>query len=64
MKQLNAIIFFLMPIIMLVIAYIDMRFLFIPAVTYYLWFFSEYDDLVYSRRHKKIGYRPTNQSQR
>lgn len=53
MKQLNAIIFFLMPIIMLVIAYIDIRFLFIPAVTYYLWFFSEYDDLVYSRRHKK-----------
>lgn len=64
MKQLNAIVFFLMPIVMLIVAYIDIRFLFIPAVTYYLWFFSEYDDLVYSRRHKKIGYRPTVESKR
>lgn len=64
MKQVNAIIFFAIPIVMLIVAYCDIRFLFIPAITYYLWFFSEYDDLVYSRRHKKIGYRPTNQSQR
>ena len=64
MKQVNAIVFFLIPIVMLIVAYCDIRFLFIPAITYYLWFFTEYDDLIYSRRYKKIGYRPTNQSQR
>lgn len=64
MKQLNAIVFFLMPIVMLIVAHLDMKFIFIPPIAYYLWFFTEYDDLIYSRRHKKIGYRPTVESKR